>query len=46
MKRIVRNSLLAHAAVLGSALWVGPAPAQSQDAAKALNLFQQLIRPA
>ena len=35
MKRIVRNSLLVHAAVLSSSLWVGSAPAQSQDAAKA-----------
>jgi len=36
---------LLRAAVLAVAVGSGPAIAQSQDAAKALNIFQQLVRP-
>ena len=45
MKTTPGSRALLRAAVFGSILWTGQVLAQSQDAAKALNLFQQLVRP-
>lgn len=45
MKSTMYFAMLVRAAVLGSLLWTNQIQAQSQDAAKVLNLFQQLVRP-
>ena len=45
MKTTIYSAMLVRAAVCGSLLWTDQVLAQSQDAAKALNLFQQLVRP-
>lgn len=45
-RRIGRCPIPGLAVLLAAALSCGIAAAQSQDAAKALNLFQQLLRPA
>ena len=46
MKTTICTRALLQAAVWGCAIfWTANAPAQSQDAARALNIFQQLVRP-